>query len=359
MVNKTSVQEPQKAVKKPAPKKVSSKAIAPKKAVVKSEIKNVEEKLIDKQVPVKEDVNPIEQVLAIKSRNEEKKANTKAAKTLRKPVKKNSAPAEEKGNKVSGHREKVLEVKNTAQKVASRKLADENAAVSAKETTCCSCCKNGAWAAWTRVYKNIFNYKGRTSRYEFWSFMLINLFFALIFGYGVSLLFSLFTSLEIGTLYLAVFLAVSFLAILSLSVRRIHDIGYSAWNGFYKQLTFSFIAFLITIILTGFVAASQNQTGGENWWGIVSVDACLLLLAASFLVISYYSTKIGIAVTYFEGKATDNAYGKVLYTDENYKMLSLRYASIFCVTVSVLYTISFIIGIISGYMSASQANNLL
>lgn len=360
MVSKTSAQEPKKAEKKPAQKKVSAKAAAPKKTAVKTEVKKVEEKVLNRQIPVKENVNPVEQVLEIKAHNEEKKASKKAAKTVKKTVKTEAAPVEKKENKAAVKRDAVLAVKNSAQQAAVRKLAEMKEDLAAKPKCCCAFGKDGAWAAWARVYKNIFNYKGRTSRYEFWSFMLINLFFALIFGYGASLLLSAYTSLTIGSLYLLVFLIVVILTALSLSVRRIHDTGYSAWNGFYRQLTFSFVALLATVFLTGFVYDTiiHNPSEEESWWLNASATGCLLLLTAFLLIISYYSTKIGIAVAYFESETSDNEYGKVSYNEKCHKMLTLRYAALFCVTVSLLYTLSLVIGIISSFISGTQMPNL-
>ncbi len=344
MVSKTSVQEPKKAVKKPAPKKVSSKAAATKKPA----IKKVEEKVLDKQIPIKENVNPVEQVLEIKAHNEEKKASKKAAKTVKKAVKTTSAPVERKENKAAVKRDEVLAVKNSAQQAAARKLAEIKADLSAKSKCCC--CKDGAWAAWARAYKNIFNYKGRTSRYEFWSFTLINLFFALIFGIGGALLLSEFVSLTVGILYFSVFLIVSVFVGLSICVRRIHDTGHTAWKGFYRPLVYAIFAFIVTVIMCGIAVAYDKQNyepSSLSWY--VSLSG--LLIAFTILIICYYSTKIGIVVSYYESDEKDNEYGKVVYNDERHKMLGLKY-TVWCLV--IISTISFIAGLISGYMKAAQ-----
>ena len=343
MVSKTSVQEPKKAVKKPAPRKVSSKAAATKKPAVKK----VEEKVLDKQVPIKENVNPVEQVLEIKAHNEEKKASKKVAKTDKKAVKTAAAPVEKKENKAAVKRDEVLAVKNSAQQAAARKLAEIKEDLSVKSKCCC--CKNGAWAAWARAYKNIFNFKGRTSRYEFWAFTLINLFFALIFGLGGTLLLYAFVSSKIGISYLLVFLLVSFLVGLSISVRRIHDTGYSAWKGFYRPFVYTMFAFIVAIVLCGIVAAFDMQNNYESSPWLVSL--CGLLIACAILIICYYSTKIGVVVSYYESEEKDNEYGKIAYNDEKHKMLGLRYTVWFLVIIS---TISFIIGVISGYAEATH-----
>lgn len=353
MVNKTSVQEPQKATQKPAAKKVSTKAATSKKAAVKTEAKKVEEKVLNKQVPVKENVNPVEQVLEIKAHNEEKKAAKTASKTTRQKVVAKTVSGEEKGNskKADVKRAKVIAVKNSAQKAAAvRKLAEMKEDLSVQPKCCCKLfTKDGAWAAWANAFKNIFNYKGRVSRYEFWSFMLINFFFTIIIGYGGFVALTGFVSPLVSLLYLFLFLVTVILTALSLSVRRIHDTGHSAWNGFYRQLFFAILGFIASVVLAGCVYAGFAEGSMRPNLMITSAAICLLLIVSFMLIASYYSTKIAILTSYYESEAKDNEYGKLSYGDDCYKVLSLRYAAIFCVAVSSLY---FIIGFISGYMKA-------
>lgn len=112
----------------------------------------------------------------------------------------------------------------------------------------------GAFRAWLNVYKNIFNFKGRTSRYEFWSFQLINsfvmvffwgvfhFFLQLLFIFGDHLLPKFFTIMLSGSV-------IYFITNLSLFVRRLHDAGIPAWKGYCRPLICCFALFFYVMLV--------------------------------------------------------------------------------------------------------------
>ena len=96
----------------------------------------------------------------------------------------------------------------------------------------------GAFRAWLNVYKNIFNFKGRTSRYEFWSFQLINLLVLVVFLIILNLML-VFLFKSRGTAFWGIFLAfiaIQFIVTLPLFVRRLRDTGNLVGKEFGKPL---------------------------------------------------------------------------------------------------------------------------
>ncbi|MBV1775064.1 DUF805 domain-containing protein [Burkholderiaceae bacterium DAT-1] len=78
------------------------------------------------------------------------------------------------------------------------------------------------------AYIRIFDFKGKSSQKEFWSFFIFNVIFSLIIAKFDQQL-SLNKKIESGTLNLA-FFVINALPNLSLQVRRLHDTGRSGWS---------------------------------------------------------------------------------------------------------------------------------
>ena len=72
------------------------------------------------------------------------------------------------------------------------------------------------------MFKNSFNFEGRTTRPEFW--------YPILFSTILSLLITLIDEL-VGTMGILnmIFLIVISIPLMALSVRRLHDIGMSGW----------------------------------------------------------------------------------------------------------------------------------
>ena len=318
MVSKTSVTNTKKSVSDTVAKKVSKKP-AKNAATAKSKVKTAV--VAEKKVSKPAGLNPIDEVLEIKAKNEAKKA----AKLAKKSAVSTLQITEEKGAKANVNHAKNVTVKKNMQKANAMKFA-ESKGEAVSQCACCCCVKSaftsGIFAAWARAYKNIFNYKGRTSRYEFWSFALIN---ALV----LSLLSLMFISSGFAlTVFLSLVEAVSFFVLLALVVRRIHDTGNSAWNGYFRQWTLSLI-FMLFLAWCGdkFVPAS-DAISNSSMWIYMANFLYKLAIAVFLLTFYYYFIKIVIVALFYEEDNIDNKYGKVAYNDACYKAMGLRYAII-------------------------------
>jgi len=327
MVSKTSASGVKKAAAPTQKKKTASKT-----STQKVSTKKVETKVLNTQVPVKENVNPLEKVMEIKAKNDEKKTAKAAAKSSK--MVKSATVAEEKGAKITVSNVSKT-VKETAQKAAAKKFnetKEEN--VSAKTPCCCCFCKNEMLAAWARTYKNIFNFKGRTSRFEFWGFSLLNIFFvlALVGGIvawmGTPNIGAVMATVLLGTLFC--FVIVELLVYLSLMVRRLHDTGNTAWKGFFRPLVFCWGLAILVLIGCVFIVGQYGSTLlSDNVSIQFSIAAYALLMLIVFLTCFYYSAKLLIVASFFEEENSNNAYGAVCYHDACYKTKALKYAALY------------------------------
>jgi len=307
MVSKNAAGSVKSVSKKPAAKKVSLKSKSKKVSSKSLGTKAPAKRILDAQVPVKADVNPVNEVLEIKAHNAEKKA-AKGAKT----------------QKVS--------VKQNAPKVAAKSTSSS---------------KGGLWAAFINGYKNIFNFSGRTSRYEFWAFMLSNLIVCLI---ALPLLLwasaMMYKSEMVMSGILIFVLLVEVLVFLSLTVRRLHDTGVSAWDRYFRPVVMSFLATVLMVVLAVVIVSVVGPEALQTTpWQIVSFFYGLLFIAI-MLALMYYTTKISVVSSYYEGDKAGNIYGAAEFNNDYYKAKGLQYTVLCLTIVSFFYMV---VSATSGY----------
>lgn len=288
MVSKTSAGTSKKSPASSKAKKSTLKTTAKTTAVKKTS----KTKTVDKQVPVKENVNPLEKVMEIKAHNEEKKSS-----------------------------------KNTPK--------------NAEAKSCCCCCKDGLFAVWARAYKNIFNFKGRASRYEFWGFSLLNLFFLLFVIGGLFFLFAnTGDSMPIsstGAIIFLVLMLVEFFVYLALAVRRLHDGGYTAWKGFFKPLFWSIVLCVLFSIGSACIVDQMgdrllNAEGFTQAW----LTCFVLAFAVVLLVCMYFGAKIFIVTSFYEEDKENNEYGEARYVTACYKAKALKYTALYYIIITCM-----------------------
>lgn len=104
------------------------------------------------------------------------------------------------------------------------------------------------------AFKNFTNFSGRSTRPEFWYFFLINF----IFFLSTNIL-ALFYG-EIIELVELIYIVITFIPSLALTIRRLHDINKSGW-----WILISLVPFIGSIILL--VILSRKGTTGPNNFG--------------------------------------------------------------------------------------------
>ena len=344
------------AVKKPATK--SAVKAVKKVTAAKKSTKAPKAKTLNTQVPVKENIDMVQNVLSIKAHNEEVKKAKEIKKATKAPTK--VAP---KANVVAptksvAERSKSKIVKEKAQKTAVKKFTLEKETAKAEPKACCCCCsgvKGGVIGAWARAYKNIFNFKGRTSRYEYWAYALANMFFSFFIGAGLNII-SESTIVKTGQPcawcegFSSFMMFVWFLIALSLTVRRLHDCGYAAWKGFFRPTVIWCIVLMLLSIASTY---AQLETTDINAKGLSIVAMTIGAVAiVAFVAVIYYVCKTCIVSGFYEEEKADNTYGAPMYNDACYKRYGIRYAGL------VITLLIIVVMIYIAYMTAIAVNIL-
>lgn len=107
------------------------------------------------------------------------------------------------------------------------------------------------------VYKNYFNFKGRSNRSEFWYFALFTILIQIVLG-----ILAYFLPESVGKLLSIVsglFSLFNFIPAYAVWFRRIHDVGKSAWN-----ILWLFLPILGAIYL---LVLACMPSDGPNKWG--------------------------------------------------------------------------------------------
>lgn len=328
-----------------------AEAVKPaKKRSVKKDDALKAQPVVDTPVLHKANINPLDEVMEIKAHNEEvktakalKKAAKKGVKTLKAADQNASiSSGDEKGSKTLADTKKRRNVINSAQKTAERKFAElkaqeENDEAKASCSCCCQSFCNGAFGAWADAYKNIFNFKGRTSRFEFWSFMLINFFVTFAFIWGIILLpYNGSDSYEmLGAGVMIAFMVAQCIISLSLSVRRIHDTGNPAWKGFYRPLVCMMVLMIALAFASSYYLPDEDNVAPTDFFSVLGT---LLVFAILGVIYLYYLFKMIITVCFIEEDTNVLEWGEARYTDALYKKRALKYAAIYFV-IWIIYSI--------------------
>lgn len=356
VTKKTSIDENTKVLT-PAVKKTAS-AVTPKTLEKKVTAKTANEKApmktAEKKAPAKKaakktasvsaapataNQDVVASVLDIKAKNEAKKAakgkNAKvnAASSLK------TETVELKGARAASAKNKRDAVKESAQKAEAKKFkaVKEQTEQTSKCSGCCLLGFKTMIGAWAGAYRKIFDYKTRSSRYDFWAYALVNLIVSLFITipYRNAMFSGVEMSMTMQIAYWAILFVMTFVA-LALIVRRLHDMGKSGWKGFFAPLTYSSLGLVALTAIASFVipddANPQELTSITDT--VLGIGALILLL-----VNFYYLCKTFIAASFMEGEAVENAYGLPIFADDCTKDKVLRYASLYVVIFTIYMVI--------------------
>jgi len=107
------------------------------------------------------------------------------------------------------------------------------------------------------VRDNFANFNGRSTRQEYWMFVLFNLIFYLC-TFAIDSFFPVYGGLPIGTLYIVAV----FIPGLSASVRRLHDVNKSGW--FLLIALIPLIGYILLIVLMAKAGDSEKNKYGSS-----------------------------------------------------------------------------------------------
>ena len=197
-------------------------------------------------------------------------------------------------------------------------------------------------------WKKIFCYKGRSSRVELWSFMLVNTVVSVILqlhlnytvlspryqvmannaGIGAGEIARNIT-LANYAFYLSIILPL--FPILAMLVRRMHDLNRLAWKGYLEQVVMG------VIVLSLLIIGIDELAGTKLEYTILAMAVCFVTILYSVL---YYGLKFIIVTLFYKGNDKKNEFGepkfKSDYDDELALKLSIFYI-LFVATIGMLY----------------------
>ena len=156
------------------------------------------------------------------------------------------------------------------------------------------------WNNYLGCLKKYFKFSGRATRYEFWGFALVSFLISLVLGIIDSIA-------QTEDILRALFALIIFLPSITVSCRRLHDAGKSAWNLFMPYLILIPIAILFAIL---------EYFGGENNQ-ITMVKTVLYILGP---VLGY----IYVLFLTCKKSDSDNKYGTKCNENEKYDIIAKK-----------------------------------
>ncbi len=200
---------------------------------------------------------------------------------------------------------------------------------------------------WFDGWKQTFNLKGRSSRFELWAFLLLNSILMVIIqlkcsytmsdrflraanqaGYSLTQIENRIIIAEI-VFYLTIF--VPLFPIVSLVIRRMHDLGKLAWANYFEPVFMSVVAMSLLFL----TLLELQKTDYEYIAILLSVCFITTLYGAGF-----YALKTLITAMFYRGETTANAYGAARYNDDEHETHALNLSCLyflFILTIGILY----------------------
>lgn len=181
------------------------------------------------------------------------------------------------------------------------------------------------------AWQNILDYQSRSSRYDFWGFILSNftVFFLLVI-LGILAGFPFVVSLF--------YVVASILPTLSISARRLHDTNKSGWL---QLLPYGLLLLMVLLILLS-VFTTLDSPSIQRFMGVFLVSFMSgmgVTIAFIYLIVLYCS----------KGDAGANDYGKPVYEDKIYDEKSVNlfvftFVGVPVIGILLLIIAAFIIG---------------
>lgn len=183
--------------------------------------------------------------------------------------------------------------------------------------------------------KNIFNYKDRASKYDYWGFLFANILVAMLAM--VLILGFAFVTPIISSILLVAYYAysiVAFFAVLALVVRRLHDINHSG------KILWLMLGLLVSAIMGAALGIPLSDLGYSKIGMSLFVVSLIAFVAISLRV---------FVISMYRGQKEDNKYGKPVEEAENYNEKANIYIVLYLV-------IKFVFGGVNVFLSQTDAS---
>ena len=202
---------------------------------------------------------------------------------------------------------------------------------------------------WLDGWKKTLKLRGRSSRFELWTFMLINSVLTMMLqlkcsyflssrflqdahskGYSLETIDNYITFAQIA-FYLIIIIPLFPLG--SMLIRRMHDIGKLAWKNYLEP------AFMGMVVLW---ALFLGIVYINNWeevysWVVLAMGICF---TTTLYAIGYYLLKFLIPTLFYQGDLEINRFGKPQYNTDKHEEIALKFSCIYFLfigTICLLY----------------------
>lgn len=200
---------------------------------------------------------------------------------------------------------------------------------------------------WFDGWKQTFNLKGRSSRFELWAFLLLNSILMVIIQLKCSYTMSerflraanqagyTLTQIENRIIiaetvfYLTLF--VPLFPIVALLIRRMHDLGKLAWANYFEPVFMSVVAMSLLFL----TLLELQKTDYEYIAMLLSV--CFI---TTFYGAGFYGLKTLITAMFYRGDTAANQFGEARYNDDEHEAHALNLSCLyflFVMTIGALY----------------------
>ena len=196
-------------------------------------------------------------------------------------------------------------------------------------------------------WKNAFNLKGRSSRFELWCFLLVNSVLSVIIQLRTSyilspsfLRYANMKGMDISEIEEAIAwaslgfwacLLLPLVPLFAMLIRRMHDIGKLAWHNYLEPM------FMGVVVLSMLLVAIDEISGTNFGYTVLAMSVCFVTIFYSVL---YYGVKFMILTLFKDGDKGDNEYGKARYKEPCYEDFTLKlsvFYVLFIFTIGMLY----------------------
>ena len=196
-------------------------------------------------------------------------------------------------------------------------------------------------------FKNMFNFKTRASKYDYWAFIFANFLFSLVLlvaGVGLSLLFPVRALMDAGVIIYFVYSIVKAIAVLALSARRLHDTNHSG-----KHLFIFLAPILMVGLIAGFSGASLALSANGNPVSDSFKTICTAVGSALGIFVIGYIVWIAVMLMR-KGNAEENRFGKPVEEDQKYD----KFANLYI----ILYILISVVAGVANYISDNNSKNV-
>lgn len=206
---------------------------------------------------------------------------------------------------------------------------------------------------WFDGWKKTLHLQGRSSRFELWTFMLLNSLITVVIelkcayyfssrflrsanaaGYSLDKIDQYVTTAE-TIFYLCIFIPL--FPIGSLLVRRMHDLGKLAWQNCLEPI------FMGTVVLSMLLLALNELTNTDYAYTALMLSICFVTMLYS---VCFYSLKFLIQTMFYRGDDKTNEYGNAHYKtaiDEDRALNLSCFYFLFILTIGILYLVTALI----------------